>query len=100
MDLRRPRSSLVALLVALAAAYVAPAVAQASTSSLPGVTISPLAGTPDASPTTQISFLGVSAAQLSHISVHGSRSGGHGGRLEAYTAGAGGAAGAPRTSRS
>lgn len=89
MDFRRTRSSLVALLVAIAAAYVVPAVAQASAPSIPWVTISPLKGTPDASPTTQISFLGVPASELSKISVRGSRSGGHGGKLVPYAAGAG-----------
>ena len=41
-------------------------------------------GTPDASPHTQISFRGVPAREIAHVSVVGSRSGGHGGRLEPY----------------
>jgi hypothetical protein len=53
------------------------------------VTISPLNGTPDASPSTQISFLGVPAGDISSISVRGSRSGGHRGKLEAYVGAAG-----------
>ncbi|HTR73504.1 MAG TPA: arylsulfotransferase family protein [Solirubrobacteraceae bacterium] len=48
------------------------------------VTISPLPGTPDASPSTQISFLGVPADQIRDVSVVGSASGRHSGRLEAY----------------
>jgi hypothetical protein len=48
------------------------------------VTISPLDGTPDASPSTQISFLGTPAADISHVTVVGSRSGSHAGRLRAY----------------
>ena len=46
------------------------------------VTISPLPGTPDASPHTQISFLGVPASEIHQISVVGSRSGSHGGQTE------------------
>jgi hypothetical protein len=46
--------------------------------------ISPLNGTPDASPQTQISFLGVPASEISDVSVIGSRSGRHGGRLRSY----------------
>ena len=48
------------------------------------VTVSPLPGSRDATPQTQISFLGVPAADLSAISVSGSRSGVHSGRLVAY----------------
>jgi Arylsulfotransferase (ASST) len=48
------------------------------------LTVSPLNGTPDASPDTQISFLGTPAPQISGVSVVGSRSGPHAGRLEAY----------------
>jgi Arylsulfotransferase (ASST) len=77
-----------ALALALAAG-VAPAAAHAAAPTLPSVTISPLKGTPDASPTTQISFLGVPAADLSQISVAGSRSGHHGGKLESYATGTG-----------
>ena len=46
--------------------------------------ISPLTGTPDASPNTQISFLGVPASDLSAIVVSASRSGHHEGKLEPY----------------
>lgn len=53
------------------------------------VTISPLNGTPDASPGTQISFLGAPAKQISHVSVVGSRSGGHSGSLRSYASAAG-----------
>ena len=67
----------VALLVAAAAAHATQ------------VTISPLAGTPDASPQTQISFLGVATSQIHNISVVGSHSGSHTGRLESYASAAG-----------
>ena len=53
------------------------------------VTVSPLPGTPDASPATQISFLGDAGTQVSAVRVVGSRSGVHGGRLEAYSTGDG-----------
>jgi len=53
------------------------------------VTISPLNGTPDASPGTQVSFLGAAAKQISHVSVVGSRSGGHSGSLRSYASATG-----------
>lgn len=53
------------------------------------VTVSPLNGTPDASPGTQISFLGASAKEISHVSVVGSRSGGHSGSLRSYASATG-----------
>ncbi len=48
------------------------------------LTISPLNGTPDASPHTQISFFGTAAREIHDVKVVGSRSGSHGGRLESY----------------
>jgi hypothetical protein len=53
------------------------------------VTVSPEPGTRDASSATQISFLGVPAAELSGIVVTGSHSGVHPGRLLAYSQGDG-----------
>jgi hypothetical protein len=53
------------------------------------VTLSPLAGSRDASPSTQISFLGAPAARLSAISVVGSVTGAHRGRLVPYSQGDG-----------
>jgi hypothetical protein len=53
------------------------------------VTISPLAGTRDASAQTQISFLGAVARQIHDVSVVGSRSGAHTGRLEDYASASG-----------
>ena len=49
------------------------------------VTVSPLPGSRDATPQTQISFLGVPASELSAVSVSGSRTGPHGGRLKPYS---------------
>jgi len=53
------------------------------------VTVSPLAGSRDASPRTQISFLGVPARDLRVLSVTGSRTGSHSGRMAAYSQGDG-----------
>ena len=53
------------------------------------VTISPLPGTPTAMPQTQISFLGASAKALGSISVVGSSSGRHAGRLRSYASASG-----------
>ena len=53
------------------------------------VTVSPLPGTPDASPATQISFLGGAGTKVSDVHVVGSRSGAHGGTLRAYSTGTG-----------
>ncbi len=53
------------------------------------MTVSPLSGSRDATADTQISFLGVGARSLSQISVRGSRSGSHGGRLRPYSVGDG-----------
>ena len=47
--------------------------------------VSPLNGTPDASPSTQISFLGAPPSELSGITVNGSKSGAHAGTLEPYS---------------
>ncbi len=64
-----------------------PAASTASTSD--PVAVSPFSGTPDASPTTQISFLGPAGTHVTSITVSGSRSGAHSGRLAAYSTGTG-----------
>jgi hypothetical protein len=53
------------------------------------VAVSPQPGTPDASPSTQISFLGGPGTQVSNVSVSGSSSGAHAGVLRAYSTGTG-----------
>jgi hypothetical protein len=53
------------------------------------VTVSPLPGSRDAGPQTQISFLGVPASRLSRIDVRGARSGFHAGHLLPYSHGEG-----------
>ena len=49
------------------------------------VTVSPLAGTPDAMPATQISVLGTPASNIASVTVTGSVSGVHSGQLQAYS---------------
>jgi hypothetical protein len=60
-----------------------------ATAAQAAVVISPLPGTPTAMPATQISFLGASAASLSHMQVVGSRSGHHSGQLRSYSSASG-----------
>jgi len=53
------------------------------------VAVSPQPGTPDASPATQISFLGPAGTKVADVRVVGSRSGVHAGALRAYSTGTG-----------
>jgi hypothetical protein len=53
------------------------------------VAVSPLPGTEDASPTTQISFLGEPGTTVTSVSVVGSHSGNHPGKLKRYSTGTG-----------
>ncbi|HTD08497.1 MAG TPA: arylsulfotransferase family protein [Solirubrobacteraceae bacterium] len=53
------------------------------------VAVSPQPGTPDASPSTQISFLGPAGTHISAVRVVGSHSGTHAGTLRAYSTGTG-----------
>jgi hypothetical protein len=53
------------------------------------VEVSPMPGSGTANPATQISFLGAPASQIHSVSVSGSRSGSHAGRLRAYSQGDG-----------
>jgi Arylsulfotransferase (ASST) len=57
------------------------------TATLPGtaVDVSPEPGTDTANPHTQVSFLGVPAAQIHSVSVRGAASGQHSGSLRAYS---------------
>jgi hypothetical protein len=94
----RPRQSggvaagVVALLVGgvVAAAPAAAAAAGQGPPPAPIEVVSPLPGTPDADPTTQISFLGAPASRLRDIVVMGSESGSHSGRLRYYSTHTGG----------
>ncbi|HEX4437218.1 MAG TPA: arylsulfotransferase family protein [Solirubrobacteraceae bacterium] len=78
----RIRGTLLAAAISLAAALGVPAAAGA-------VTISPLPGTPDAMPETQISILGTAPSNIESVSVTGTTSGSHEGRLEDYSEGQG-----------
>lgn len=53
------------------------------------VAVSPQPGTEDASPYTQISFLGKPGTKVNDVSVTGSKSGPHAGKLEPYSTGTG-----------
>jgi len=53
------------------------------------VAVSPQPGTEDASPATQVSFLGAPGTQVADVRVVGSRSGAHSGRLRTYSTGTG-----------
>jgi hypothetical protein len=63
----------------------------AHTAALPGtnVDVSPAPETDTANPHTQISFLGVPAAEIHAVSVAGQHSGGHSGQLRGYSQGDG-----------
>jgi hypothetical protein len=67
----------------------APATLDNSALQAGSLTVSPLAGSRDASPQTQISFLGEPVRDLSAISVVGSQTGAHSGRLAPYSQGDG-----------
>jgi hypothetical protein len=62
---------------------------QAGTASANPVAVSPEPGTPDASPTTEISFLGGAGTVVSNVVAKGSHSGTHTGVLRAYSTGTG-----------
>ncbi len=53
------------------------------------IAVSPEPGTPDASPSTQISFLGPQGTHVAEVHVVGSHSGAHAGVLRAYSTGTG-----------
>ena len=78
--------SLVSAGPALAAAPPAPAAGPDRDHAAPRPTISPLPGTPDASPDTQISILGVAPRSIVSVQVTGSISGADPGRLRPYSA--------------
>jgi hypothetical protein len=109
--MNRRSGPLAAIVVLLACALTAPVASAAVSSShrpppaaprctpstlnasdvLPGtsVSVSPLPGSYDAPPDTQISFVGVPAREIARVTVTGSVTGAHGGRLRAYSQGDG-----------
>ncbi len=68
----------------MVATFLVMAVVLVSAPAARALTISPLNGMPDASPHTQISFLGIDPGEIHDVTVVGSRSGSHGGRLKSY----------------
>jgi hypothetical protein len=62
---------------------------QATAASANPIGVSPEPGTPDASPSTQISFLGGQGTKVANVTVTGSSSGKHSGTLRAYSTGTG-----------
>jgi hypothetical protein len=86
---RRLRLASVVVAAAAAACLAVAGSDSAESPPAPAVAVSPLPGTPDASPTTQISFLGPSGTHVASVRVVGSQSGTHSGRLEAYSTGTG-----------
>lgn len=82
-----PRLTSAVLVVVALAAIVA--VGCGSSGAASSVAVFPMAGTPTASPKTQISFRGEPPAQLTGIKVSGSRSGNHTGKLEPHSDGQG-----------
>jgi hypothetical protein len=100
---RTMRASVLIAAVALCGALCACGDSGASSASTKGLTptadraeaqansvaVSPMPGTEDASPDTQISFLGEAGTTVSNVSVVGSRSGNHPGKLKRYSTGTG-----------
>lgn len=82
-------AGLTATAVAQSAPTCVPASLETSALQAGAVTLSPLPGSRDAAPQTQISLLGLPARDLAVDSVTGSRSGAHPGHLAAYSQGDG-----------
>jgi hypothetical protein len=61
----------------------------ASSAAASPIAVSPQPGTPDASPSTQVSFLGPHGTHVTEVHVVGSHSGAHAGVLRAYSTGTG-----------
>jgi hypothetical protein len=74
---------------ALLAAGASGVIALAAPAAAGALTVSPMPGTPDATPETQISILGTPASNIGSVSVTGSVSGSHSGHLQPYSAAAG-----------
>src|SRR3954470_12709458 len=91
---KRPRAggaaragrSLRATLIGVSAAGALAATAPAA---LGAVTVSPLPGTTDANPATQISILGTPAANIESVTVTGTSSGVHSGHLASFASASG-----------
>jgi hypothetical protein len=75
--------------IALAAVAFVAVVAPAQGRMVAGLTVSPMPGTPDASPTTQISMLPGPGTGIVAVRARGARSGLHRGALRRYSSGSG-----------
>jgi len=88
-----PLAGAIALGACGSASQASPAALEGSISATPAaanpVAVSPQPGTVDASPSTQISFLGAAGTRVADVHVVGSRSGVHGGVVRAYSTGTG-----------
>lgn len=73
----------------LVTAIAAAGIAAGAPTTAGAVTISPLPGTPDAMPATQISILGTPVSNIASVTVVGSESGLHPGALQSYGSAAG-----------
>ena len=71
--------------VLVAVAVLGTASADSAAARTGELAISPAPGTPDASPQTQISILGVRPGLIESVTAKGSASGAHGGRLRSYS---------------
>ena len=76
--------------MALVAAFALLAAVPAALAQPPAVAVFPSPGTSSALPQTQITFRGIPASQIGHITVVGSSSGAHSGSIEADSDGQGG----------
>jgi hypothetical protein len=85
MATRRLALLCVTVAAAVSAGLAGPAGSLAASSGGGKLTISPQANTPDASPATQISILGVARQRIRSVQVTGQTSGGHSGRLRSYS---------------
>ena len=81
----------VAVIAALAAGLTLGLRPRGYSSRVPALAVLPFPNTPDASPTSQISFFGLAPGDLTSLTVQGSKSGRHEGRLSALADGGGAA---------
>ncbi len=87
---RRVGAALIVLIVGLIVAFVVTAFDGNSSSPPPELSVFPVPGARVAAPQTQIAFRGMPIGQVGRVSVTGSRSGVHDGRIEADSDGDGG----------
>lgn len=83
--------ALLAVVVLVTTAFLMPLAITSVSQSAPSIppTISPLPNTPDASPSTQISVLGIDPKAIISVAVDGSKTQSHSGQLRSYSDGSG-----------